>query len=62
MYVCIHEIIRLIIMKLKMKMKNRSHRYDIKRLRPRHGHKYSKYKKYLSMMMLLCIKQYLTNI
>ena len=28
-YVCIHEIIRLIIMKMKMEMKNRSHRYDI---------------------------------
>ena len=29
---------------MKMKMKNRSHRYDINRARPRHGHKYSKYK------------------
>ena len=28
MYVCIHEIIRVIIMKMKMKMKYRSHRYD----------------------------------
>ena len=28
-YVCIHEIIRSIIMKMKMKMENRSHRYDI---------------------------------
>ena len=26
-------------------MKNRSHRYDINRPWPRHGHKYSKYKK-----------------
>ena len=40
--VCIHEILRLIIMKMKMKMKNGSHRYDINR----HGHKYSEYKKY----------------
>ena len=60
--VCIHEIIRLIIMKMKMKMKNRSHRYDINRPRSRHGHKYSKYKKCLSMMMLICIKQHLSNI
>ena len=29
MYVCIHEIIRLIIMKVNMKMKNRSLRYDV---------------------------------
>ena len=48
MYVCIHEIIRLII---KMKMKNRSHRYDINRFRSRHGLKYSKYKKCLSIMI-----------
>ena len=26
--VCIHDIIRLIILNMKMKMKNRSHRYD----------------------------------
>ena len=31
-YVCNHEIIRLIIMRAKLKMKNRSHRYDINRL------------------------------
>ena len=30
--VCIHDIIRFIIMKMKMQMKNRSHRYDINRL------------------------------
>ena len=38
-----------------MKMKNRSHRYDINRPRSRHGHIYSKYKK--------CpIKQHRSNI
>ena len=52
MYVCIREIIRLIIMKMKIKMKNRSHRYQISIQRSRHGHKYSKYKKCLSMMVL----------
>ena len=31
-YVCIHETMRLIIMKIKIKMKNRSHRYDISNL------------------------------
>ena len=41
--VCIHDIIRLTIMKIKMKMKNRSHRHDLNRFR--HGHKNSKYRK-----------------
>ena len=40
--VCIHEIMRLITMKIKMKMKNKSHRYGINIPRFRHGHKYSK--------------------
>ena len=52
MYFCIREIIRLIIMKMKIKMKNRSHRYQISIQRSRHGQKYSKYKKCLSMMVL----------
>ena len=60
--VCIHDIIWLIIIKTKMEMKNRLHRYDIKRPSSRHAHKYRKYKKCLSMMMPLCIKQYLSNI
>ena len=40
-------------------MKDRSDRYDINRPRPRHGHKYIKYKMYLS---ITCIKQHLSNI
>ena len=36
-----------------MKMKNRSHRCDINRPRSRHGHKYSKYKKCLSMIVYI---------
>ena len=40
---------------MKMKIKKRSHRYDINRPRSRHGQKYSKYKKSLSMMVLICI-------
>ena len=31
-------------MKMRLKMKNRSHRYDINRPTPRHGYKYTKYK------------------
>ena len=30
--------------KMRLKMKNRSQRYDINRTRPRHGHRYTKYK------------------
>ena len=40
---------------MKMKMKNRSYRYDINKSKSRHGYKYGKYKKCLSMMMLICI-------
>ena len=40
----------------KIKMKTRLHRYDINIPRSRHGHKYSNYKKCLSMIMLICSK------
>ena len=43
-------------------MENRSQRYDINRHRPRHGHKYTKYKMWLSIMMVICIKQHLSNV
>ena len=46
--VCILGNIRLIILKMKMKMKKRSYRYDINRPRSAHGHKYSKFKKWLN--------------
>ena len=59
--VCIHEIIRSIIMKMKVKIKNRWVRYDIIRPRSRHRQKYSKYKKCLAMMMLTFMKK-LSNI
>ena len=45
-----------------MKMKNKTHKYDINKPRSRHNHKCSKCKKSLSMMMLICIKQHLSNI
>ena len=40
--VFIHENTQLIIMKTRMKTKNRSHRRGKNRRRSRHGHKYSK--------------------
>ena len=43
-------------------MKNRSYRYDINRPRPRHGHRYTKYKTCLCIMIITCIKQHLSNI
>ena len=43
-------------------MKNRSHRYNKNRPRQRHGHKYTKYKMSLSIMMVICVKQHLRNI
>ena len=49
-------------MTMKTKMKNISHRYCINRPKGRHGHKYTKDKKYLRMIMLICIKQHLSNI
>ena len=43
-------------------MESRSHRYDINRPWPRHGHKCTKYKLRLGIMMIICIKQHLSNI
>ena len=40
--VFINEITQLLIMEMKVKMKNRSHRYSKNRPRSRHGCKYSK--------------------
>ena len=43
-------------------MKSKSKRYDLNRPRPRHGHKYTKYKMCLNIMMVICIKQHLSII
>ena len=56
------QCIRLIIMKIETEMKNRLHRYDVNRPKSWHEHKYSRYKKYLRMMILPCTKQHLSNI
>ena len=61
-YVCFNEIIWFNIMKVRQKMKNRSHRYEINRSRSRHGHKYTEYKMCLSMMMVIYIKQHQTTL
>ena len=41
---------------MKMEMKIDSRKYGINRPRCRQEHKYSKYMKHLSMIMLICIK------
>ena len=54
-------------MNMRLKMKNRSHRYDINRPETKHGHKYtfsimiSIMFQCFSIMMALCIKQHLSN-
>ena len=39
-----------------MKVKNRSHKYDINRPSSRYGHKYSEYKNCITTMMHTCNK------
>ena len=48
--------------KIRLEMKNRSHRYDINKPRPIHEHKHAKYKMCLSIMMVTCTKQHLSKI
>ena len=45
--------------KMKLEMKNRSHRYDINRSRPRDENKYANHKMCLSMYVLSNNKQHL---
>ena len=47
---------------MRLKMKNWSHRYGINRPGPTHRHTYTIYKMYLNMMMVICIKEHLSNI
>ena len=49
-------------MKMRLEIKNRSHRHDTNRPRPRHGHKNTIYRLCLIIMMAICIKQHLSNI
>ena len=55
-YLYLNEVIWLMSMKLRLKMKNRSSRWDINRHRRRYEHKYTKYK------MCLMIKHHLSKI
>ena len=48
-------------MKMRLKMKNKSHRYDINRPWPKHRRKYTKYKMCL-IIMVIASKQHLSNI
>ena len=48
-------------MKTRLKSKGKSKRCDLIRARPRHGHKYTKYKMCLRIMMVICIKEHLSN-
>ena len=48
-------------MKIRLKIKNRSQRYDINRPRPRHGHKYIKYKMCLRIMMVYALSKVYTT-
>ena len=43
-------------------MKKESHTYNINRPRAKHKHKHRKYKKCLRMVMIICIKQQLSNL
>ena len=54
-YVCLNEGIWLMTTKMRLKMKNRSRRYDINRPRPIHGHKYPRYKMYLDIVMVIYV-------
>ena len=49
-------------MAIKMAMKNRSHRYITNRPGPRPERKYTEYKMCPSIIMVICIKQHLSNI
>ena len=60
--VCFNSVLWLTEMKMRLKLKSRSQRYDVNRPRLRHGHKYTKYKMCLSITMVTSIKQHLSNI
>ena len=57
-----NDVIWLITMKIRLKIKNTSRRYDLTRPRSRHGHKYTNNKMRLSITMVICIKQHLSKI
>ena len=60
-YVYLSEVVWLMTMKMRLKMKNRSHRYDMNRSWPKRSPKYTKNKMYL-IIIVIGIKQHLSNI
>ena len=52
-YVSFNEFASLMTMKMRLKMKNRSHTYDINRPTQKQRHKYTKYKVCLGIIMCL---------
>ena len=56
------DVIWLMTLKMRMKIKSRSQIYDMNWSRPRHGHKYTKYKMCLSKIIFTCMKQHISNI
>ena len=51
--VCYNEVTWVMTMKMRLRIKYRSHRYKMNR--SRHGHKYATCKKCLSIMKVICI-------
>ena len=60
-YVYLSEVVWLMTMKMRLKMKNISHRYDRNRPWPKRSPKYAKNIMYL-IIMVIGIKQHLSNI
>ena len=49
---CCDDVIWLMAIKTRLKMKNRLEIHDINRPGPRHGHKYTKHKMYFNVIMV----------
>ena len=50
--VFLNNAVWLMILKMKLKMESRSHRYDINKNKSRNGHKYSQYLNYVSVCLI----------
>ena len=60
--VCFKDVIWLMAMIIRLKMKSIIQRYGINRPGPRHGHKCTNYQMCLSIRTVITIKQHLSNI
>ena len=60
--VSFNEVVWLMTVKMRLKKENTSHKYDRNKPRPRHAQKHTKCKMCLNIMMVICIKQQLSNI